>query len=377
MMLADTTKDWSDSIGQASAADHIAKNVIGNVSEIVAECLKDPANAIPRFQARMDQLRRKQHIEPGHGFIRITLNGEVVLLTAEEAGRFIEESESGPEHEKQIAAKVKRLLTCHPKDIYIEAVFIRMLVESTLDAYRAECEGEDTQETKELLGLISSVETRLIRRMLQLEKDMTTLVQTEKVISEHRKKYDMDAFEDLLAQMQEVSTQGDRITTQHLNGIIKEKRGSYVRATNVIQTDVRIAKIARRDNQIHISVLLRYLQALMQKKKDVLVSSLATLRAAVERESEGGIDFSQEISMKEKQLEVVTQQERLVNKQASDASAVVAAVTESEGLPPGSMDANVDDLVKKSESQSMVKKTTPKPKEQVEKKKQTGMHIRH
>ncbi len=345
------------------------------IGEVVEACLKDPSTALQKFEVFMDQRRKSQRMGPGEGFVRVDVDGEVVLLTAEEAQEFIDEAEAGPEQERRIAAKMKRILTCQPEELFAEAVFIRMLVEATLDKYRAESEGDESDEAKELKSLILSVETRLKRRMTVLQEDNNSLEVTEKGVTLHRKSTGMDVFEQMIKQLQEVRAQNNIRELQRLGGEIQAKRSTYERATNAIQPNIRTCKINRRDIQVHISIFLRYLEALVHKQKEALVSSISGLRQRVEQE--GGAEPPPDLAIKEKQLESIEQQEQFVSKSAREADAVAAAITAAEGLPPSKIEADVGDIMQRAEVQAMKKKPAEKPKAEPEAPtKRTGMHIK-
>ncbi len=344
-----------------------------DVHKMVDECLKNPTNALQNFNTFMDNRRRANKMGPAEGFVRVDVDGEVVLLSGEEAQQFIDEAEEGPEQEQRIAAKMKRVLTCMPEELLAEAHFVRMLVEATLEAYVTGLGDDDSDEAKALRSLVTSVQIRLQRRVTVLDQDGDTLKATEKAISEHRKASGMEEFERAIQQLQQARAQGDVATLQRLTGVIQTSRAAYERATHAIDPSTHTCKIARRDTQVHISVFLRYLEALVHRKKEALVSSVSGLRESVE--SSGGSP-SIELQEKEKELENIQQQENFVSAQARESEAVAAAVTKSQGLSPTTPQADVQEIMDKAGVKAK-KPTSAAPEPEPETKgKSSGMHGR-
>lgn len=348
-------------------------SLMKDIHRVVDECLKDPANALQNFTKFMDERRKANNMGPSEGFVRVDVDGEVVLLSGEEAQQFIEEAEEGPEEEQRIAAKMKRVLTCVPEELLAEAFFVRMLVEATLEAYVVGLGDDDSPEAKELRSLVTSVQIRLQRRMTVLEQDGENLKTTEKKISQHRKASAMEEFERTIQQLQQARAEGDVATLRKLTGEIQANRAAYERATHAIDPSIYMCKIARRDTQVHISVFLRYLEALVHKKKEALVSSVGGLRDSVDS---GDDTPSLELQQKEKELESIEQQKNFVSAQARESEAVAAAVTKSQGLTPTKPQADVQEIMDKAGVKPKKPSSTAPIPEPETKGKSSGMHGR-
>lgn len=369
-------KSGLGALRKTAAAIKDEGQLMSEIGKVVEDCLKDPTTALAKFTNFIENRRRAKNVGPEEGFVRVNVDGEVVLLTSAEAQEFIDESEGGASQERRIAAQMKRVLHCEPQELFAEGVFVRMLIEATLDRYRSDTENDDSFEAKQLKELISSVDTRLKRRMTVLDGDHNRLEETEKEVSTHRKDSGMDAFERSLQDFQQARAKGDAATFQRLANDIQNSRNAYERATNAIGPSTRTCKIARRDIQVHISVFLRYLEALVHKRKEALVSSLSQLRSSVE--SSGGAE-SPELSQQLEQLQSIEQQEQFVSKQAREADAVAAAVTAAEGLPPSTPQADVDEIMGaagvKAMQRASAEPAKPAKAEPEVKPKSQGMHI--